>query len=128
MIVNNRTDFAALSQADQAKFKTRLAASIYGWEWQDGEWVQKISTSTIERFGFGLDDFPDAPMPEQHTNNPDEDAKAQELAEAKRSRGVAYTQEADPLFFKYQRGEATKQEWLDKIEEIRESFPYPISN
>jgi hypothetical protein len=33
--------------------------------------------------------------------------------------------EADPLFFKYQRGEGTEQEWLDKINEIREQFPYP---
>jgi hypothetical protein len=35
------------------------------------------------------------------------------------------TDEADPLFFKYQRGEGSEQEWLDKIEEIRERFPYP---
>ena len=48
--------------------------------------------------------------------------------EQEANRQAAYTQEADPLFFKYQRGEATEQEWLDKIEEIRERFPYPISN
>ena len=39
-------------------------------------------------------------------------------------RKVAYQEEADPLFFKSQRGEATKQEWLDKIKEIRNRFPY----
>jgi hypothetical protein len=33
--------------------------------------------------------------------------------------------EADPLFFKWQRGEATEQEWLNKIEEIRARHPYP---
>jgi hypothetical protein len=31
----------------------------------------------------------------------------------------AYQEEADPLFFKWQRGEATEQEWLDKIAEIK---------
>ena len=50
---------------------------------------------------------------------------AQQLATAEANRQAAYTQEADPLFFKYQRGEATEQEWLDKIEEIRRRYPYP---
>ena len=31
----------------------------------------------------------------------------------------AYQQEADPLFFKWQRGEATQQQWLDKVTEIK---------
>jgi hypothetical protein len=38
-------------------------------------------------------------------------------------RRAAYEQEADPLFFKYQRGEATEQEWLDKIAEIKAKYP-----
>jgi hypothetical protein len=43
----------------------------------------------------------------------------------KAARAAAYAAEADPLFFKVQRGEATEQEWLDKIEEIRARYPYP---
>ena len=35
----------------------------------------------------------------------------------------AFQQEADPLFFKWQRGEATEQEWLGKVQQIRERFP-----
>jgi hypothetical protein len=38
-------------------------------------------------------------------------------------RQTAYEQEADPLFFKAQRGEATMQEWQDKVEEIKQRFP-----
>jgi hypothetical protein len=45
------------------------------------------------------------------------------IAEAKRQ--AAYTQEADPLFFKWQAGEATQEEWLAKREEIRLRYPYP---
>jgi hypothetical protein len=41
------------------------------------------------------------------------------------NRQAAYTQEADPLFFKWQAGEATEQEWVAKREEIRQRFPYP---
>ena len=43
------------------------------------------------------------------------------IAEEKRK--TAYIAEADPLFFKAQRGEATQEEWLAKIEEIKERFP-----
>jgi len=31
--------------------------------------------------------------------------------------------EADPLFFKWQRGEATQEEWLAKVAEIRQLYP-----
>ena len=38
-------------------------------------------------------------------------------------RQAAYVVESDPIFFKYQRGEATKEEWLAKIEEIKARYP-----
>lgn len=34
----------------------------------------------------------------------------------------AYIEESDPLFFKWQRGEATQQEWLDKVNEIKQRW------
>lgn len=40
------------------------------------------------------------------------------------SRKVAYTTEADPLFFMSQRGEATVAEWEAKIAEIKSRYPY----
>ena len=43
--------------------------------------------------------------------------------EAERSRKAAYIEEADPLFFKAQRGEIDQQVWLDKIAEIKDRFP-----
>jgi hypothetical protein len=41
-------------------------------------------------------------------------------------RKAAYIVESDPLFFKYQRGDATKEEWLAKIEEIKARYPDPV--
>lgn len=38
-------------------------------------------------------------------------------------RRAAYAKEADPLFFKWQRGEATEAEWLAKVAEIKARFP-----
>jgi hypothetical protein len=43
---------------------------------------------------------------------------------AKENRSSAYRTESDPLFFKSQRGEATEAEWLSKVEEIKQRFPY----
>ena len=47
------------------------------------------------------------------------------LEQQSAARAVAYNSEADPLFFKAQRGEATEAEWLAKIAEIKARFPYP---
>ncbi len=38
-------------------------------------------------------------------------------------RQSAYVQEADPLFFKWQRGEVEQQVWLDKVQEIKYRYP-----
>lgn len=45
--------------------------------------------------------------------------------QAEQSRASAYRSEADPLFFKAQRGEATTDEWTAKVAEIKARFPYP---
>jgi hypothetical protein len=37
-------------------------------------------------------------------------------------RKLAYENEADPLFFKAQRGEATMEEWLAKVDEIKQRY------
>jgi len=48
--------------------------------------------------------------------------------ENRRARQAAYTLEADPLFFKWQRGEITQQEWESKISEIRARYPYKVAS
>ena len=40
------------------------------------------------------------------------------------ARKLAYEQEADPLFFMSQRGEATTAEWEAKVAEIKARYPY----
>lgn len=50
----------------------------------------------------------------------------QELAELAQQRDEdrkrAYQNEADPLFFKWQRGESTQEEWLAKVAEIKARY------
>ena len=47
----------------------------------------------------------------------------EEREEMLRLRREAYQRESDPLFFKYQRGEATFEEWMNSVEMIRQRFP-----
>ena len=46
----------------------------------------------------------------------------------KQLRQWAFQQEADPIFFQVQRGEALMSDWLTKVEEIRQRYPYPAAN
>lgn len=43
----------------------------------------------------------------------------------KENRRLAYAKESDPVFFKWQRGEATEQEYLDSVEKVKRDYPYP---
>ena len=45
--------------------------------------------------------------------------------EQEQNRANAYRSEADPLFFKSMRGEATTAEWTAKVAEIKARYPYP---
>lgn len=42
-------------------------------------------------------------------------------------RRAEYQKVSDPLFFAYQRGEATEQEWLDAVQSVKEKYPNPYS-
>jgi hypothetical protein len=39
---------------------------------------------------------------------------------------TAYRETADPIFFQYQRGDATEQEWLDAVQAVKDAHPYPV--
>jgi hypothetical protein len=40
------------------------------------------------------------------------------------SRAAAYPTESDPIFFQWQRGQKTEQEWLDAVATIHAQYPY----
>jgi hypothetical protein len=72
----------------------------------DGQWV-----------------FEDIPQPEPEPE-PEPLTPEQEAELARGQRLFAYQIEADPLFFKWQAGEGTKEDWEAKREEIRARYPY----
>jgi hypothetical protein len=59
------------------------------------------------------------PAPEPEPELPPTKGQQEQL------RKWAYQQEADPLFFMSQRGEATVEEWQAKVAEIKARYPYP---
>jgi len=58
--------------------------------------------------------------------NPQVQALQNEAYNAKQStlRAEAYPTESDPVFFQYQRGVKTQQEWLDAVAAVQAQYPY----
>jgi hypothetical protein len=48
-----------------------------------------------------------------------------EYAQVEQARHAAYITDADPLFFKWQRGSGTEQAWRDAVQVVKDSHPYP---
>lgn len=46
------------------------------------------------------------------------------VASQKAKRAAEYPKEADGIFFKFQRGEATEQEWKDAVQKVKDKYPY----
>jgi hypothetical protein len=46
-------------------------------------------------------------------------------SEVENTRRAQYALVSDPLFFGYQRGENTKEEWLAAVQAIKDQNPYP---
>ena len=75
-------------------------------------------------FNNGIWEVNTIPEPEPEP----EPEPAPEPPTPKQLRQWAFQQEADPIFFQVQRGEALMSDWLTKVEEIRQRYPYSPAN
>jgi hypothetical protein len=48
-----------------------------------------------------------------------------QCAAVEQARLVAYEQTSDPLYFKWQRGDATEAEWREAVAKVKLDNPYP---
>ena len=48
-----------------------------------------------------------------------------QVATVEQARLVAYEQQSDPLYFKWQRGDATEAEWRAAVAKVKADNPYP---
>lgn len=46
-------------------------------------------------------------------------------AAIKELRRLEYASKSDPLYFGWQRGENTEQDWLDAVQAVKDANPYP---
>lgn len=99
-------------------------------EYTDGSWAQFRVTAEMTQ--ENVDDLAHQFAPKPVGNPPTfvavgNQSTAQPMPAPQMSpeqiRRMAYETEADPLFFKWQRGTATEQEWLDKVAEIKARYP-----
>jgi hypothetical protein len=75
----------------------------------------------------GLDWQDDSPKPTQAELDaawPQVDY-ANQCATVEAARLLAYEQTSDPIFFKWQRGDATEVEWREAVAKVKADNPYP---
>ena len=48
-----------------------------------------------------------------------------QYATVEQARLTAYEQQSDPIFFKWQRGDATELEWREAVAKVKAENPYP---
>ena len=94
------------------------------------DWDGIVLLNTLETDGDYIDQWNHSsfPKPTQEpldSVNETEYLNSFKQKESEALRSAAYKTESDPLFFKYQAGEVTKEEWLAKREEIKVRYPDP---
>ena len=97
---NSRKDLDAAPEEQKEKFLSLLETSINKWAWNGSEWEIQKNTSEIEKFDFGLSDFPNAPVPPKPDYNPDDREREQNAEEIRAQRNALladsdWTQVAD---------------------------------
>lgn len=71
-----------------------------------------------------LDDTPKPTQAELDALWP-ETAYKNQVAIVENARLLAYEQQSDPLYFKWQRGDATEAEWRAAVAKVKADNPYP---
>lgn len=113
----NTSGFNLMSDVELAKigwFPWRLIeVSSPGPDWA-------ATTSTVE---IKSTEIVETQAYRQKTQAEKDAENASRIESNKQARAAAYREEADPLFFKAERGEISRDEWLAKVEEIRSRYP-----
>lgn len=66
--------------------------------------------------------------PEEAAEQKAYEAEAYEraVAEIDNLRRQGYQTQSDPIYFEWQRGDKTEQEWLDAVQAVKDAHPYPV--
>lgn len=72
-----------------------------------------------------LDEDHDQPSEQECSDKMLEMSEKYEIDLVRQNREAAYRMRCDPIFFKWQRGSATEQDWLDAVSAVKAEYPYP---
>lgn len=96
-------------------------AAVLVANYPDTRWI--LNGETYDGLEW-LDDSPkptqaelDAAWPQVNYDN--------QYAAVEQARLVAYEQTSDPIFFQWQRGDATELEWREAVAKVKAENPYP---
>lgn len=97
-------------------------ALILSTNYRNDEWV--LNGETYD----GLEWLSDSPKPSEAELEKQWIAvEAQAANDAVSNLRLAgYREQSDPIFFQYQRGVKTEQEWLDAVAAVDAAYPYPV--
>ena len=102
---------------DDGRIDCEIEHPVYGWI------PFTASESDVEPMGREVfNSAKDTAEPYVAPPSPPEEVLTPKI---KRERQASYQRESDPLFFKWQAGEGTKEDWLAKRAEINLRYPYP---
>lgn len=87
--------------------------------------VEPISIELDGTVWLGTDDERTYPNPEPIDKEYARLMAEQPHAIVEAARLYAYEQTSDPLFFKWQRGDGTQEEWLAAVAKVKADNPYP---
>jgi hypothetical protein len=112
------------------RFTDTGLAAWFGPAWVEGaEFVEGVDAETLITHrkvdGAWLPrepEPPNQPTPEEIAAEKAEAARQAELARDEALR-QALAEEADPMFFKWQRDECDREDWLAKVAEVKARFP-----
>ena len=96
-IINGRGDLDAAPKDVRDRFLSRLASTINKYTWDGSDWNLTQDESSIQRFGFTADDFPNAPVPEKPNYDPDERELKQRSAQIRQERDDLLVMRVDPI-------------------------------
>ena len=85
-------------------------------------WIECPDECDLYNWIYDGENFTKTPTEEQLIENSPNQLEENNQMINKQLRASAYREESDPLFFKAQRGEATMEEWLDKVNEIKQRW------
>jgi hypothetical protein len=92
IIINSSSDLENAPKSVRERFLRALGLTIHKYQWNGTEWERYQDTTQIERYGLSVSDFPNAPMPDLPTYDPDERQLEQEAEEVRTQRDALLSQ------------------------------------